>query len=170
MATEIDFGKLKLTIEVEGELSVYTFVGEVEDGFRSEKVPLPTTSRCKFMLSGIEHFNSCGIAEWIYLVKNFGAKSSIEFHECSIAMTDQMNMVPDSKGSATIVSFLAPYFDSKEDEEVTKLIDVEKFRQELKMLIAPVMKDADGNELEFDALEESYFQFLQKDLSSSGAA
>ena len=74
-------------------------------------------------------------------------------------------MVPDSIGNASIQSFYAPYFRecNKCDGEKNCLIDALEHKDNLQNSVPPEVKCGDCNEeLEFDALEESYFSFFSK--------
>ena len=82
-------------------------------------------------------------------------------------MIDQINMVPECLGSGYVESFYAPYFCDC-GEEVNQLITIRDSRDMLVSLQAPQFKCAAcGRNLEFDALEESYFQFISGNLKVS---
>ena len=86
------------------------------------------------------------------------------FKECSLAVIDQINMVPTSLGKGVIESFYAPYYCECGTEE-NKLINVEEHLKKISNAEAPEFNCNVCDELmEFDALEESYFNFLRTKL------
>ena len=155
----IEFGNLSIEIkESPGEVT-YRFTGDVDEHFRQKDVPRIAAARINFILEDVNNFNSCGIREWIYLIRDIGKLGQLTFKRCSVTMIDQINMVPDSLGSGSVESFFAPYF-SHEGGEVSRLIVVDEHRIELENKEAPAFTcDKTGELLEFDALEESYFLF-----------
>ena len=75
-------------------------------------------------------------------------------------MVDQINMVPDSLGTGTIESFYAPYFCATHGE-ANKLVHLKDSIKTLEARVAPPMTcDTCHSDLEFDALEASYFMFV----------
>ncbi len=160
MGDSIQLGKLKVDINENGNEVVYLFAGDVDENFKQEELPRVQKEKIIFDLAKLDTFNSIGIREWIHLVRDFTNLGSLHFVGCSVAMIDQINMVPDCAGEAVIESFQAPYFCSK-CGEVNRTIVIEDHRDQLRQKEAPDFKcENDGMELEFDALEESYFLFL----------
>jgi len=164
----LQLGKLTITIvERDGEVTYY-FSGFVDEQFRHKDVPRITKSKIVFDLEGITHFNSCGIREWIYLVRDISQLGKLHYRKCSVAVIDQINMVPDTLGKGVIESFFAPYF-CPCSGEVNRLIQVQNFASQVESGKAPAFNcDSCGQPLEFDALEESYFLFASPTVSKAG--
>lgn len=152
---------VNLTIEIEETPQAvhYTVRGEIDENFRQKDVPRVGRAEIHLHLREVGNFNSCGIREWIHLINDLSRLGSLTFHECSVSAIDQINMVPSSLGGGTVRSFHAPYYCSC-GREHTKLINVREHEDQLKQLRAPEFICECGQMLEFDALEESYFQFL----------
>jgi hypothetical protein len=168
MSKMVKFSNLQIEITETSSEVTYKFVGDVDENFRHEDVPLVKKSVINFELAHINNFNSCGIREWIYLVKKISALGNLVFKECSVTMIDQINMVPDSLGSGYIQSFHAPYY-CECGGEVNRLIKVNEAQESLSSRTAPeLMCEKCGNPLEFDALEESYFLFANSVLPKVG--
>jgi hypothetical protein len=161
MADKITFGNFTIEITRTSEEVTYKFAGDVDENFRHKDVPRIKATVIHFELSAVTNFNSCGIREWVYLVRDLGEMGQkIYFHNCSVPVIDQINMVPDSLGKGHIVSFYAPYF-CQQHGEVNKLIVVDKHMKDLQAKRAPEMTcDQCSKVLDFDALEESYFLFF----------
>lgn len=168
MSKAIEFANLKIEIEENDQEVIYTFDGDVDENFRYEEVPKINKKTIVFELENIRNFNSCGIREWIYLIKEICELGDLVFRKCSVTMIDQINMVPDSLGTGKIESFYAPYY-CECGGEVNKLIDVEESKEYLVNKLAPEFNCENcGRPLEFDALEESYFLFETNNLSRVG--
>ena len=164
VTNKVDFGNLTIEIEQTPHEVTYRFVGEVDEHFRQKEVPRIRKAQINFILEDITTFNSCGIREWIYLVRDISELGKLSFKKCSVAMIDQINMVPDSLGSGSVESFFAPYFCNC-GGEVNRLITVAESKQSLINKTAPEFNCENcGSKLEFDALEESYFLFAENDL------
>lgn len=111
-------------------------------------------------LEGITNFNSCGVREWVFLIRDLEKLGQITFSKCSIPMVDQFNMVPESIGSAIVDTFYAPYV-CESHGDVELLLDVKKDREAIDSQKAPERTCAKCNDtLIFDAMADSYFLFL----------
>jgi hypothetical protein len=160
----IKFANLEITIKQSASEVTYTFKGDVDENFRQQDVPRIASSTINLQLDEIVNFNSCGIREWIYLIKDMGRLGSLVFKGCSVTMVDQINMVPDSLGTGVIESFYAPYYCSTHGE-INQLIHVSDAILDLQAKRAPEFKCPHcNNALDFDALEESYFLFADSGL------
>ena len=167
MSQSITFGNLTVEITQNGDQVTYRFAGDVDENFKQKEVPRINGKTITLMLEGITNFNSCGIREWIYLVRDLEKCGQLMFTKCSIPMIDQINMVPDSLGTGIIDSFYAPYFCSSHGE-ASKLIQMKDCLPQLMARTAPQMKcDTCNSILEFDALEASYFMFVSGNLSKA---
>lgn len=168
MEKTINFSNLVINVQEQDELVVYTFDGDVDENFRQEQVPRIQKKKIILELANIKNFNSCGIREWIFFIRDISALGSLVFKECSVSMVDQINLVPDSLGGGKINSLYAPYYCDCQGE-VNRLIDYDGLCKLMETKTAPVFEcEKCGKELEFDALEESYFLFTSGGLSQVG--
>lgn len=157
---DIDFNNLKIRIDERQESVHYTVTGDIDENFRQKEVPRISRPGIHLHLKNVGNFNSCGIREWILLIADLSKIGKLAFHECSVSSIDQINMVPNSLGGGTVESFYAPYY-CQCGQETVKLISVREHEAVLRQQIAPHFNcDECGKQLEFDALEETYFQFL----------
>ena len=160
MVKKITLGNLVVEIFEESNQVTYRFKGEVADSFKHGEVPRIKSKTITMDLAGIVNFNSCGIREWVYLIRDLGNLGTLEFINCSIAMVDQFNMVPESVGTGEVQSFLAPYV-CETHGDLEQLIDVKSDRETIEELRAPDRKCVQCNSvLIFDAMPDSYFLFL----------
>ena len=168
MGANIQFPNLEIEIVEEDEAVFYRFKGDVDENFQHSKVTRVKKDKLILELGGIRLFNSCGIREWIYFMRDMAEHGSLIFRECSVAMIDQINLVPDSLSGGVIESLYAPYFCECRGE-VNKLIRVSDFRESLTNKVAPNFPCKKcGKDLEFDALEESYFLFANSTIPKVG--
>jgi hypothetical protein len=155
----INFNNLRFEIAEDPEAVDYTVVGDIDENFRHKDVPRIAHNKIRIHLKDVGNFNSCGIREWIQLITDLSKGGALSFYECSVSSIDQINMVPNSLGGGVVESFFAPYYCQCGQEHI-KLINVREHLSTLKQLIAPTFQCDCGRTLEFDALEESYFQFI----------
>jgi len=162
MTQTISFANLNIEITQSDLEVVYRFKGDVDENFRHQDVPRLKCPSIVLELAEVNNFNSCGIREWIYLMRDIGALGNLKFRRCSVSMIDQINMVPDSLGGGQIESFFAPYY-CPTDGETNQLINVKEHSNSLTNREAPNCNCPKcGTKLDFDALEESYFLFADQ--------
>lgn len=160
MSQTINFSNLTVQISEEPNRVSYSFKGEVDENFRQLDIPRIQKPEIILELEGVENFNSCGIREWIFFIRDLSEMGPIVFRNCSVAVVDQINLVPDSIGNGHIESIFAPYY-CESHGEVNRLIEVAQHIDELAKHHAPDFNcDQCGGALQFDALEESYFMFV----------
>ena len=165
MKKTVDFGTLNIVIDIHGSIATYRFIGVIDENFKEADIPRAPGKKVIFDLKDIQSINSIGIREWIKLANDYQDSLSLIYKNCSIAFVDQMNMVPDSIGNASIQSFYAPYYRECKTcpGEKSCLLDLVECEQQVQKSEPPQRKCLDCNEeLEFDALEESYFSFLKR--------
>lgn len=157
----VEFGKLTVKIEQSSQASELRFSGNVDEHFVHASIPpLDSNKSVILNLAEIRLFNSVGIREWVGFIRRLNENHHLIMRNCSVAVIDQFNLVPETLANAVVESFYAPYY-CECGQEPTRLIDVSSHHQELSEQRAPEFKCECGQDLEFDAIEESYFQFFQ---------
>lgn len=163
----INFGALKISINQGADVVTYTFDGDVDENFRHKEVPRIAAKQINFVLENVNNFNSVGIREWVYLIRDLSAMGSLCFKRCSVTMIDQINMVPDSLGNGVVESFYAPYA-CDEHGETSRLIVTRDHSKEIFSHVAPEMHcEHCKKRLDFDALEDAYFMFVSSNVSKA---
>lgn len=133
--------------------------GQVNENFKFDNLELSGAPTVHIDLDGINLMNSSGVKRWFKFIEAIPAESDIIYQKVPPIIVTQMNIVEGFlSNNATVESFYAPYFDESKDQEVKKLLKP----SEIVNKKAPIIKNEDGDELEFDALEETYFKFLDK--------
>jgi hypothetical protein len=160
MSRSVSLGSLNVEITESTDVVRYKFSGDVDDAFKHGDVPRVKAATIILDLEGITNFNSCGVREWVFLIRDLGDLGQLDFTKCSIAMVDQLNMVPESLGKGVVSTFYAPYV-CEEHGDVEQLIDVLKEGSSLLSHQPPSRNCGKCHEpLIFDAMADSYFLFL----------
>ena len=111
-------------------------------------------------MAEIDRINSCGVRDWVNWLNQIQALGiAVILLRCSPAVVSQANMVTNFAADAFIHSFFAPYVHPDTGDEQSVLIFTEDIRQNLPVR-APKIYNEQGEELEFDEFEESYFAFI----------
>lgn len=149
---------LTINIKKSDDTASVQLSGRIDEDAHFEAILQISSARIIFDFDHVTLINSCGVREWINLISSLISKSKIIYQNCPQILVEQMNMVQGFLPPGTsIESFYAPYFDPKLDKEVKILINTNEIHE----FKAPIKKSEQGNELEFDALEAQYFNFLK---------
>lgn len=101
-------------------------------------------------------FDSSGIRNWI-LFLNQNTKTNFFYQNCPSWMVKQFSTVQGLvRKNAQVFSFYAPYISKDTHEEMELLLEVSKLDR--KKLPRPLPKN--GQELEFNGVEEKFLHFL----------
>lgn len=113
---------------------------------------------------GISFVNSIGIREWMRLLRTLregGIRVALE--NVADVLITQMNMIPDARGEATIVSFHALYVCEGCGAESTPLVEVAPHRDGLLAMKAPSMTCGEcGGKMELGDYPERYLTVFKK--------
>ena len=111
-------------------------------------------------MAEIERINSCGVRDWVNWNNQIQALGiGVILLRCSPVVVSQANMVTNFAADAFIHSFYAPYVHPDTGEEQSVLLFTEEIRKS-NPVSAPKIYNENGEELEFDEFEESYFAFI----------
>ncbi len=152
--------KLDIQVHITGRKVEAAFVGNIDEDATFEKLLAISMDEYRFDLGQVKLMNSCGIREWINFLGKLPSGAKVTYANCRQIIVEQMNMVQGFlRPGAVIESFYAPYFCPDCDREKQMLLKV----TDVKGRKAPAMKcEKHGCELEFDAIEEQYFNFISK--------
>jgi len=144
-------------VESEGKHILY-FSGAIDEDSNFDNIDLQNLSEVTFDLEGIQLINSCGIREWIKFQDQLSKTIFITYKNCPQIIVEQMNIIKGFvKDCGTIESFYAPYYDEESDTEVKILITPSEVIEGK----APLKKNENAKDLEFDDIEAQYFSFLK---------
>lgn len=155
----IELNKVKIEIVDSESTRTLVFDGVIDEDFTYSQLKCDSS---KFVVDfdNLNGINSCGIREWINFVESLGDSVEIEYNNCPQIVIQQMNMVSGFlTKNAKVIDFYAPYFCEETDEEKMILINASEVING-KAPEKTLEMNGDSVELEFDAIEEQYFKFL----------
>ncbi len=151
-------GKLEYKTETKGDETVFHLSGKIDEDFRRKDIELNDLKKITFNFRDLTMINSCGIREWIDFLKAIPTDVKIQYEECTPIIVTQMNIISGFlRPNIKVVSFYAPYFDPSDETETLHLIHA----KDITAVLPPVVKNAAGEQLDFDAHPEKYFHFLK---------
>jgi hypothetical protein len=151
-------GKLNFKTETKGDNTVFYLSGKIDEDFRRKDLELNNYKKVTFNFKDLTMINSCGIREWIDFLKAVPTDIAIQYEECTPIIVTQMNIIAGFlRPNIQVVSFYAPYFDPSDDSETLHLIQT----KDLTATLPPIVNNAAGEQLDFDAHAEKYFHFLK---------
>ncbi len=113
-------------------------------------------------LAGIYRINSVGVRDWVnWMAELHKRRLRVVLFDCSPAIMDQVNLVRNFAGAATVFTFFAPYYCDKCGKEGDERLNALDLRGPGRRAAPqfPCGKAACGNAL--DDVEENYFGFIE---------
>lgn len=153
-------GSLDLKTKVLDGTVIVELSGAIDEDADFSKIKeLGGMSSYEFHFENINSINSCGVREWTNFVSSLGEDCDIKYFNCRQIIIEQINMVHGFiPKNASIESFYAPYFCEDLDKEYKILLKA----CEVVDKKAPEVDCPDGDhEMEFDAIEGQYFNFIK---------
>ena len=151
--------KLKVTIDVKGEIAYIFLSGRVDEDSDLSGLSSIEQDTIIFDFDKLDGMNSCGIREWIKFINALSDNKNITYSNCPVQIIEQINMIMDFRKKGTeIKSFYAPYYCEECDHESFCLLQAE----EVADVSNPPAKNCEkcGSEMEFDYPPEQFFRFL----------
>ncbi|MCK5882833.1 MAG: hypothetical protein KAG61_04030 [Bacteriovoracaceae bacterium] len=151
--------KLKIDTHIVDDELIIHFIGQMDEDADFKKLLDIKASRFVFDFNKIGLLNSCGIREWISFLEGIPGDVQVTYKNCPQIIIEQMNMVHGFiKEGAKIETFYAPYYCEDCDSETKVLLQTENITE----FHAPKINcDKCSKEMEFDAIEAQYFNFLK---------
>ena len=135
--------------------------GEIDENARLGELARRLDGKVVLDLAGVRRINSAGVREWVNFIRDLPQVTEISLARCSPTITNQLNMIFNFRGKATVESFYAPYVCEECDLEVDILINVEEHFSDRDPTKAPSFTcERCGAELTFDDIPERYFSFI----------
>ncbi|MFG1485935.1 hypothetical protein [Halobacteriovorax sp. RZ-2] len=148
---------LKVEIKTENDVTILNLTGRIDEDADLTPILGVKDQDLHINFNAVEMINSCGIREWINMLGEL--TGAITYSHCPQTVIEQINMVHGFiKPGIKVESFYAPYYEESSDDVKMILIKTSDVVDNK----APVMKNDDGEELEFDAIEAQYFQFIKQ--------
>ncbi len=148
-----------ISSSTEGAILKLAVSGQVNENFAFDDLDFSDADTVQLDLNEISLMNSSGVKRWFKFIEAIPASTKIIYQNVPPIIVTQMNIVEGFLSpNAEVETFYAPYFDDENDEEIKRLLKPSDIVDKK----APELKNDSGEELEFDALEETYFKFLDK--------
>lgn len=141
-------------IVLSGRLDESAPVSERAAAWSAEQVTLDTAE--------VTFINSIGVREWLRLLRGLGERGArVRLERCAEVLIEQINMIPDARGTADVISFHAPYLCPGCGLEASMLLEVGEHRAEMARMAAPPRQCPDcGKPMELYEVPEKFFSFL----------
>lgn len=151
---------LKINTGNENGNLVVTFSGLIDEDSNFSSLENKLIGNVIFDFEEVSLINSCGIREWVTFLESVDKGVTLTYRNCRQIIIEQVNMVHGFiRDGAQIESFYAPYYCEDCDQEHKVHLNVSDVKDgQAPVLKCPKCKTAD---LEFDAIEEQYFQFIK---------
>lgn len=148
---------LSVEVKNENDTTVINLTGRIDEDADLSPILNLKDNKLHINFDKVEMINSCGIREWINMLTELSGK--ITYSHCPQSVIEQINMVHGFiKPGIEVESFYAPYYEESSDEVRMILINTSDVIDNK----APAKTNDDGEELEFDAIEAQYFQFIKQ--------
>jgi hypothetical protein len=141
-----------------------TFAGRIDDSallvglieqVRAAEVVIDT--------GGVAFINSIGVREWMRFLRGLAATGArIRLENVAEVIVTQMNLIPDLRAGATVVSVQAPYACDKCGAELGMLVDIGQHAEALRALQPPTYFCPEcGGVMRLADYPDRYFSFLK---------
>jgi hypothetical protein len=135
MTVEAGRGKLQIHKTSQGEITLFRFVGIIDEAFEGRALAKGLAGQLILSLDQIRRITSFGIRQWIdFIGRASEACSKIYFVDCAPRIVDQFNMVANFGGGGHILSFQAPFRCPECGNERLKLFQVDRDREMINAL------------------------------------
>lgn len=161
--------KMKLEVDTEGDAITFRPSGTLDEDvnfsivLESINKMSAVLKSIRFDLGHVRRMNSCGVREWILLMERMPAAFPLTFLNVNELMVEQATMLPGifGKRGAQVLSFHVPYHCASCNSDVSVVIEPKDVRRDDGSPHAPEKKCSKcGGNLDFDGIEEEYFDFL----------
>jgi len=158
---DLHIAPLSWRVCTEEATTTVTFRGGIDENVDLAALARELDGDIVFDLRGISYINSCGVREWVNLMRSLPRVRTLSFTHCSPAIVAQLNLVYNFRGDAVVRSVYVPYYCRACEHEVSRLFDVgARSPDDLLASLPRVVCDWCTTEMECDELPERYFAFL----------
>jgi anti-anti-sigma regulatory factor len=134
-------------------------VGALDEHSGLKDLPSKVDSQVVYLdLGGVERINSCGVRDWMVMIRAMSDHARVVLSNCSPAIVAQLNFVSRFAGDATVESILLPYVCPSCEVEKNVAVSAMEFSVPG---FEPPSCDCDDCELPmvFDDVPQSYLAF-----------
>lgn len=150
---------LSLSVDRKGGVDVLELQGDLDETTDFGRLLETLGSAVRVDLSGVRRINSCGVREWINFVRALSSKRTVSLAGCSPPVVEQLNMVFNFRGSASVESFYAPFVCTSCEAASFLLLTPPEVAGGA---VAERKCSSCGGRVVFDEMPERYLAFLQE--------
>lgn len=141
--------------------TVVAFKGEIDENADLQVLALQLEGTVVLDLGEVRRINSAGVREWVNFMRELGHVKQVWLSRCSTAIVNQLNMIYNFRGRASVKTFFAPYLCVRCETEVDVLLDTNVHFPDKNLLRPPEVKCPQcGQDLDFDDIPQRYFSFV----------
>ena len=157
-----------ITIQVSrnGDWEKLTYIGAINEDSEIHLPPMLQSLGQNVIVNfkQVENVNSCGVRAWITFMRDFEKGRKIIFEECTPEIVSQINMIPNFKGGADILSLFGGYTCPNCGNQQAHLFVKGKNLPKSSSENAEEVKCVKcGSKTELDELEEEFFAWIDAD-------
>lgn len=154
--------QFEVTSHKDGSTALVRLKGQIDEDAQFAGFDIEGAETIKIDFQEVIAINSCGIREWIKLMKDVNQGQKIIYINCPKVIVDQINMVAGFLPSnAEVESFYVPYYSEDSGKEKMVLFTRGKEFTSSGVSAPETIKDEEsGEEMELDVIESKYFKFL----------
>ena len=153
---------ITVTKEKKGDVLQVRFVGSIDETANFQELVGELSPELRLGLKEISMINSSGARGWIrYFHSIVTAGTRLTYFECSTAIVEQINLIPNFACGAHIESIYVPFACvacKKEFVSLFKSSDLKQRTTQFQAMKCPKC----GDKVVFDDLEQEYFRFLSR--------
>jgi hypothetical protein len=154
--------KFQFTETQMGSALKLDFSGPLDEATVFPKVN-PAVTAITINLREATRLNSNGARAWIVWISSISPKIPIVLEECPVIMVKSFALI---KGVLTpnmeVTSFYVPYTSDNSNERATVLFEKGRHYFQDGRIELPVVKDSQGDPMDLDVIQDSYFSFLKR--------
>ncbi|MCB9563272.1 MAG: hypothetical protein H6709_24220 [Kofleriaceae bacterium] len=161
--TEETLGRAVIVVDGDATRRQLTVRGRIDESSRlSERVEAWAAAEVTIDTAGVVFLNSIGVREWMRLLRGLADRgATVYLDRCAEPIIEQINMILDARGSATVRSFHAPYQCTACGHDAPALLDVATHGDAMRRMEAPAMPCPEcGESMVLYEVPEKYFTFL----------
>ena len=154
---------ITMQIEKKGDWEHLRYIGPINEDSEVHLAPLVQQLGPNVIVNfrQVEYVNSCGVRSWINFLRDMEKGRKVIFEECTPEIVNQVNMIPNFKGSAHIKSVYGSYACDNCDHHQWQLFEEGRnLPANLSEGLPEVKCEKCKSEMEMEELEDEFFAWL----------
>jgi endogenous inhibitor of DNA gyrase (YacG/DUF329 family) len=136
--------------------------GSIEESVNLEQLIGPPPALLHVYSKEVSRINSVGVKGWIKFFQGIQSRGTrLHFHECSMAIVEQINLISNFTCGGTVESIYVPFCCSSCKSDMIALFKTGDLKK-VQFNLGPQKCPKCGGNAEFDDIPEEYFGFLSR--------